>query len=340
MYILGEELLAFETNYAKFVDAEHCVGVASGLDALKISLMCLDLKPDDEILVPANTYIATWLAITFANAKIRPVEPDLETGNVTWSNFEAKITPMTKVIITVHLYGNVAEIEEIVKNGKERNIYTVEDAAQAHGSSLNGKKIGVHSDFVCWSFYPGKNLGAFGDAGGITTSNPKFAEKARSLRNYGSSKKYYNDFIGLNSRMDPIQAAILNIKLKKISVWQEIRKKQAEFYRKELTGIVSMFNEVPGSDNAYHLMPILTTKRNQLVEYLTKQGIGTIIHYPVPPHLQNCYSHLGFKCGDFPITEKIASSVMSLPLGPHIGFTECKKVTTTIMNFADVYIGL
>ena len=313
-YILGDEVEKFERNFASYVDCAHSVTVGNGLDALYLILSAIGIGPGDEVIVPSHTFIATWLAVSHCGATPVPVEPDKRTYNINPSLIEAAITPRTKAIIPVHLYGQPADLDPILSLADEYNLYVVEDAAQAHGARYKGKRIGSHGDLVAWSFYPGKNLGALGDAGGITTNDASLAEKLRSLRNYGSSKKYQNEVVGFNSRLDPIQAAFLREKLNYLDQDIENRRACAEVYSKKLNVAQLMLPIVPDwADPVWHLYVVQHPHRDHYQKRLELSGIGTLIHYPIPPHLQEAYSYLNFKKGEFPIAEKLAQEVLSLP---------------------------
>ncbi len=336
-YVLGKEVEQFEELWSSYCESKYSVGVASGLDSLILSLKALEIGIGDEVIVPSNTYIATWLAISSVGAKVIPVEPNKDTHNIDVNKIEELINKRTKAIIPVHLYGQPADLNPILAISKKYNLFVIEDAAQAHGASYYGKKIGSHGDVVCWSFYPGKNLGAFGDGGAITTDNYKIAEKVKLLRNYGSSKKYHNEVKGLNSRLDPIQAAILRVKLKYLDNWNNRRRSLANEYNKKLS--TKLFNtpkEIDGSNSAWHLYVIRSNKRNLLQKYLTKNNIETIIHYPVAPYMQKAY----FKDNLYDkekrrISYNLSQEVLSLPIGPHISMEEVNYVINTLNSFIE-----
>ena len=317
-YIGGEDVESFESEYSKYVSAGHCIGVANGLDALRIALTAMEVRAGDEVIVPSNTFIATWLAVSHTGATIVPVEPDDNTYNINPSNVESAITTRTKVIIPVHLYGQPADLDPILEIGKKYGIHILEDAAQAHGARYKGRRIGSHGDAVAWSFYPGKNLGALGDGGAITTNNAALAKRIRLLRNYGSSKKYHHEFIGFNSRLDPLQAAVLSVKLRHLDEWNNRRKAIAQTY---LTALSKSEYIIPtlveGSDSSWHLFVIRSMERDLLQKNLRDKGIETLIHYPVAPHQQQAYYNQGWKRGSLPIAEKMADEILSLPIGPH-----------------------
>lgn len=321
-YVLGKYTTEFEENYARFNQVEHCVGVSTGLDALHLSLKALDIGAGDEVIVPSNTYIATVLAVSYTGAKPVFVEPREETANINPEMIEAAITTRTKCIMPVHLYGQPCEMDAIMDIADKYNLYVVEDNAQAHGATYNGRMAGSFGHINATSFYPTKNLGALGEAGAVTTNDPELAEKVRTLRNYGSKERYYNEVIGYNNRIDEFEAAYLNIALKKLEGWNAERQKLAQAYRERLEDIpnIRLLKEVEKATSVYHLFVIKSNKRDALRSYLAEHGIGTQIHYPVPPHLQECYKHLGLKIGHAPIAEELAETCLSLPLW--VGVTE------------------
>jgi len=334
-YILGDHVKQFEKKYADANEVKHCVGVANGLDALILCLKALDIKEGDEVIVPSNTYIASWLAVSYVGATPVPVEPNESTYNISPENIKAAITRKTKVIMPVHLYGQACEMDAIMKIAEENNVYVLEDNAQAQGSSYKGKLTGSFGHINATSFYPGKNLGAYGDAGAITTNNDALADKVKVLRNYGSHKKYFNEIKGVNSRLDELQAAFLTIKINYLTEWNAERNVIATWYNEGLAALKNITSPVlaEGSTSNYHLYVIRTEKRDALAEHLKKNGIGSLIHYPVPPHLQEAYRELGYKKGDFPIVEKIAETCLSLPIYPGIKKEEVDKVINIISDF-------
>jgi dTDP-4-amino-4,6-dideoxygalactose transaminase len=328
-YILGHEVEAFENEWAEYCGAHHCVGVANGLDALHLGLLALGVGPGDEVIVPSNTYIATWLAVTQCGAKIVPVEPIESTYNINPVLIEKAITPRTKVILPVHLYGQPVDIDPILDLAKSYGLRVLEDAAQAHGAKYKGRRIGAHSDAVAWSFYPGKNLGAFGDGGAITTNDTKIADRICVLRNYGSREKYINEVKGYNSRLDPIQAAVLRVKLSVLDRWNERRKSIAQEYLKKLEFSGLILPRVPDWANpSWHLFTIRHPNRDALMKKLNSEGIGTLIHYPIPPHMQQAYHDANLST--FPIAEVIASTILSLPIGPHFSKDHILNICNTL----------
>ncbi len=334
-YILGQEVKAFEAAYAAFNKTGYAVGVSNGLDALHIALRTLQIGPGDEVIVPSNTYIATLLAVSYVGATPVPAEPDLHTYNLSPAAVAAAITAKTKAIIPVHLYGQACNMTELMQLAQQHNLYVIEDNAQAHGASWNGQLTGSWGSVNATSFYPGKNLGALGDAGAITTNSEEWAQKAAVLRNYGSQKKYYNEEIGYNMRLDECQAAFLSVKLKYISEWTAQRRQIAAWYNEALQGVGDLILPYvhEKATHSYHLYVIRSQKRNLLQEHLTKQGIGTLIHYPVPPHLQEAYQNLGYKNGDFPVAEELADTSLSLPLWPGMTHAEVIHAADVIKSF-------
>jgi len=319
-YVLGKEVETFEQEFADYCGARHCVGVGNGLEALHLILRAYDIGKGDEVIVPSNTYIATWLAVSYADAVPVPVEPDSKTFNLDPDRIEAAITPRTKAIMPVHLYGQPADMDPILKIAHKHGLKVIEDNAQAQGAHYKGRRTGSLGDAAGNSFYPGKNLGAFGDAGAVTTNDDELAEKVRVLRNYGSKKKYYNDIKGYNSRLDELQAAFLRVKLKKMDEWNGRRCAVAENYLQGLRGAADLILPfVPAwAEPAWHLFVVRHPKRNLLQQKLTGADIGTLIHYPVPPHLSGAYADAKWKRGDFPIAEELSDTVLSLPMGPHL----------------------
>lgn len=332
-YIGGPILENFERNFAGYTNAKYCVGLANGLDALEISLRALGISDGDEVIVPSNTFIATWLAVSNAGASPIPVEPNLKNYSIDVSKIEQAITKKTKAIIPVHLYGQPADMDQIIQIAKKYNIYIVEDAAQAHGATYKEKKIGSHGDVVAWSFYPGKNLGAFGDAGAITTNNKSLADKIRVIGNYGSKEKYVNISMGVNSRLDPIQAAVLDIKLKYLDSWTEIRKSIAKKYLEEINLCnLILPSDIDAQNSAWHLFIVRHTQRDEFMSFLKTKGIETLIHYPIPPHKQKIYQEQYSKL-NLSISERIANELVSLPIGPHMLNDQVEYVIEQVNSF-------
>jgi dTDP-4-amino-4,6-dideoxygalactose transaminase len=318
-YILGPEVEAFESEWAAYCEAKYAVALANGLDALVLALRALNIGPGDEVIVPSNTYIATWLAVSAVGAKPVPVEPDPATHNINTTRIAAAITAQTKVILPVHLYGQPADMDPILTLARQHGIAVIEDAAQAHGARYKGKRIGTHGDIVCWSFYPGKNLGALGDGGAITTNRPDLAHKVQVLRNYGSQVKYVNELQGVNSRLDPIQAAVLRVKLKHLEEWTHRRRAIADLYTKRLEDSGLILPHVPDwADPVWHLYVVRSIERDVLQQRLGAAGIGTLIHYPIPPHMQQAYAGFAIAPEALPLARQMADEVMSLPIGPHL----------------------
>jgi dTDP-4-amino-4,6-dideoxygalactose transaminase len=318
-YILGDEVLLFEQEYAEYCAANYCVTVANGFDALCLALKALSIGEGDEVIVPNNTFIATWLAISHVGAIPVPIEPDPCSYNINTSRIRNFINEKTKAIIPVHLYGQPADMDEITKIANEFNLKIIEDAAQAHGAIYKNQKIGSIGDVTAWSFYPGKNLGALGDGGAITTNNFKIAQTIRNLANYGSSEKYVHLLKGINSRLDPIQAAVLRIKLKKLDEWNHRRDLVASYYSANIknTQIITP-KKSPEITHSWHLYVIQHPSRESLREKLSDLRIGTGIHYPIPPHQQSAYKSDDFSKFDFTVCEDLSSKIISLPMGPHI----------------------
>ena len=334
-YILGSEVESFENEYAQYCEADHCVGVANGLEALSLSLLACGVERGDEVIVPSNTYIASWLAVTNIGAIPVPVEPNPQTYNIDSDLIEAAITPRTKALMPVHLYGQPAELSKIVKLAAHFNLKVVEDGAQAHGAKIDDRRIGSHGDAVAWSFYPGKNLGAFGDGGAVTTNSNEVFERLKVLRNYGSKVKYVNEVCGFNSRLDPLQAAFLRIKLKHLDAWNQRRSLIALEYKKLLDAnkvVLPFVSECV--EPAWHLFVIQCGNREQLQQALNKEGIGTLIHYPIPPHKQQAYASLGFDLSLFPLASSLAKNVLSLPIGPHLTLKDSAIVADSVNKHA------
>jgi len=315
-YVLGQEVEAFEQEYATYCGVKHCVGVANGLEALHLTLRAYGIGENDEVIVPSNTYIATWLAISYAGAMPVPVEPDPKTFNLDPGRIEAAITRRTKAIMPVHLYGQSADMDPIMSIARKHGLKVIEDNAQAQGARYKGRRTGSLGDAAGNSFYPGKNLGAYGEAGAVTTNDKELADNIRVLRNYGSQKKYYNDVKGYNSRLDELQAAFLRVKLKKLDEWNDRRRDVAAFYLTELGGAANLtLPFVPEwAEPVWHLFVVRHLKRNALQQKLAAADIGTLIHYPVPAHLSGAYADGKWTRGAFPVAEELADTVLSLPM--------------------------
>lgn len=332
-YILGNEVKLFEESFAKFIGSKYCVGVASGLDALWIAFRLLGISEGDEVIVQANTYIASVMGITINGATPIFVEPD-EYYNIDTSKIEEKITKRTKAILVVHLYGQASQMDEILKLTKKYNLRLVEDCAQSHGACWNKQPTGTFGDIGCFSFYPSKNLGAFGDAGAIVTNDAELFEKARIFRNYGSEKRYYNQVVGANSRLDELQAGLLRVRLNHLDEMNQERETLCNRYLSEINNdLIELPKLRSGSTSVWHQFVIRCKYRQKLIDYLTTKGIGTIIHYPIPPHLSEAYSYLGYFEGSFPITEKYSNEVLSLPLYNGMTMEEQSYVIKAINEF-------
>jgi len=334
-FILGEEVAAFENEFAAYCGVEHCIGVGNGLDGLHLTLRAMGIGPGDEVIVPANTYIACWLAVSQAGATPVPVEPNEKTYNLDPDRIEAAITPRTKAIMPVHLYGQPADMDPITTIASQYGLKVLEDASQAHGARYKSRMIGSIGDAAVFSLFPGKNLGALGDAGVVLTRDEQLAHDIRELRNYGSEVKYYNKVRGVNSRLDELQAALLRVKLSKLDEWNERRRARAAYYSQTLEGCNDIrLPHVPEwADPVWHLFVIRNPRRDALQQHLKDAGIGTIIHYPIPPHLQAAYADHQFNQGDFPITEAMAKEVLSIPIGPHLTEAQAEYVVEQIWSF-------
>lgn len=332
-YVLGSEVRAFEAEFAAYCEVQHCIAVGNGLDALHLIIRAMNIGEGDEVIVPANTFIATWLAVSYAGATPVPVEPDILTYNIDPDRVEEAITQRTKAIIPVHLYGLPADMDRINAIAEAHNLKVIEDSAQAHGARYKGKRVGGLGNAAGFSFYPGKNLGALGDGGAVLTNDSELADKIQMLRNYGSSTKYHHDLQGFNSRLDEFQAAFLRVKLSRLDEWNARRRVLANTYMQGLSGHSSLtIPVVPNyAEPVWHLFVVRHPQRDFLGQELARAGIGTLIHYPIPPHLAPAYAEMGRKPADFPITEWIAQSVLSLPMGPHVSEKECADIVQRLM---------
>lgn len=319
-YVLGKEVSSFEEEFAAYTGAKYCVGLASGLDALQLAFRALNIGPGDEVLVQGNTYIASVMGITMNGATPIIVEPN-DYHQIDETKLEAALTEKTKAVLVVHLYGEAAKMDAICEFCKKHNLKLVEDCAQSHGACYEGKMTGTFGDIGCFSFYPSKNLGAFGDGGAITTNDEALAKEVKILRNYGSEKRYYFKEVGLNSRLDELQAGLLRVRLKHINELTEEREKIAAKYTEKINNpLISLPENREKATCVWHQYVIRCKSREKLIAYLNEKEIGTIIHYPIPPHLSEAYGYLGFKKGDFPITEQFAEEVLSIPM--YNGMTE------------------
>lgn len=334
-YVLGPEVEEFEQAFARVAGCEHGVGVGSGLDALRLALMGLDVGPGDEVILPANTYIATALAVSAVGA--RPVLVDCDPGiyNIDTSLVEPEITPRTKVIIPVSLTGQSADMDPLLDIADKHGLHVIEDAAQAHGASYKGRPCGSSGTAGCFSFYPGKNLGAYGDGGMVTTNDRELATRLRRLRNYGQEEKHHHTEKGLNARLDTLQAAVLAVKLRHLSEWNESRAARADAYRKALDGVGDLVfqRRAAYSTHVYHLFVVETGRRTALQERLKRAGIQTGIHYPIPIHLQRAYEDLGYARGDFPQAERLAKRMLSLPMYPELNFEHLRRTAGEVEAF-------
>lgn len=332
-YIHGEELKAFEAEFADYCNVKYCIGVGNGLDALHLILRAMDIGKGDEVIVPSNTFIATWLAVSYAGATPVPVEPDEKTYNIDPDRIEAAITQRTKAIIPVHLYGQPADMDPILEIASRYRLKVIEDAAQAHGARYKGEKTGGLGDAAGFSFYPGKNLGAFGDGGAVTTNDPVIANKVRLLSNYGSLVKYTHDVKGFNSRLDELQAAFLRVKLRHLDQWNARRRKIADQYLQKLSAqdFLTLPHVPPWAKPVWHLFVVRTPERDRLQKYLTGCGIQTLIHYPVPPHKQCAYQD--FSNVSLPVSEKIHNEVLSIPISPVMDENDVEYIWNALEGF-------
>ena len=330
-YVLGEEVEAFERSFADYCGVEECVGVSNGLDALTLALRACGVGRGDEVIVPANTYIATWLAVSTTGAEPWPVEPHPDTCNIDPARIEAAVNPRTKAIIPVHLYGQPADMQPIMELAERYGLWVIEDAAQAQGALYRGKRTGALGHLAAFSFYPGKNLGAFGDAGAITTNDTDLADKVRLLRNYGSRRKYQNEIKGSNCRLDPLQAAFLRLKLARLDDWNDRRRAVARLYRERLADVrgVGVQETLETVEPVWHQFVIRSHRRDLILRFLESKGVETMVHYPIPPHLSRAYEK-DRNWGCLPITEKLADTLLSLPIGPHLNCEQVEYVAALI----------
>ena len=333
-FIMGENVKNFESNFAKFCGVKHAIGVSSGTSALHLALLGAGIKPGDEVITVPNTFIATAEAISHAGAKPVFVDIDKETYTINVSKIKDKITEKTKAVIPVHLYGQMVEMDDLMELAQDNNLKIIEDSAQAHGAEYKCRKAGTIANSGCFSFYPGKNLGAYGDAGMVTTNDDEIAENVKILRDHGRSDKYEHKIIGFNHRIDALQAAILNVKLRYLNGWTDARRKNAKLYNELLSNVdVVTPVEKEYSKHVYHLYVIRTKKRDELQKYLKTHGIATGVHYPIPLHLQPAYSHLDYKEGDFTVTEEYSGEILSLPMFGELTEEEIGYVVEKIKEF-------
>lgn len=339
IYILGPELEVFENEFADYCETSHCVGVGNGLDALRLGLLALGVQPGDEVIVPSHTFIATWLAVTACGAIPVPVEPGKSGFTLSPDGVGRAISNRTRVILPVHLYGQPADLDPILALARSHGIKVLEDAAQAHGTRYKGKRVGGHGDAVAWSFYPGKNLGALGDGGAVTTADPTIAEHLRMLRNYGSTRKYHHEIEGINSRLDSVQAAWLRTKLPHLDRWNAMRCEIAAIYIERLGSHAGELLKLPltpaWADPVWHLFVVECEQRDRVQARLAEANISTLIHYPTPPHLQPAYAGRGWRPGDFPIAERLAGKVLSLPIYPGMSTQAARQVADTLLRILD-----
>lgn len=333
-FVLGKEVEAFEAEYAAYCCAKHCIGLGNGLEALELVLRGWDIGAGDEVIVPSNTYIATWLAVTAVGAKVVPVEPVPAGPNIDPERIVAAVTSRTKAIMPVHLYGEPADMDAIMAIAAEHGIKVIEDVAQAQGSKVRGRRAGSLGHAGAHSFFPTKNIGAVGDGGAVTTDDPKLAERLRVLRNYGSRVKYVNIERGYNSRLDELQAAFLRAKLPRLDEWNDRRRAVAARYHDKLAGIpgLGLPRAPQWAEPVWHLYVVRTERRAELVAALDKAGIGSLIHYPIPPHLQQAYADLGQPRGSYPLAEKLAETVLSLPIGPHVSPETVDRIAAIVRS--------
>lgn len=319
-FILGQEVTAFEEEFAAYCEVEHCIGVGNGLDALSLVLRAMDIGPGDEVIVPGNTFIATWLAVTQVGATPVAVDPDAATYNLDPDLLQSALSSRTRAVIPVHLYGQPAEMKPLLAFAEAHGLAVVEDAAQAHGATCNSRRVGGLGHAACFSFYPGKNLGCFGDGGAITTCDAELADRLRQLRNYGSPRKYQHDLLGVNSRLDDLQAAFLRVKLARLDDWNDRRRDLAKCYCERLAGVpgVAIPRVATGSEPVWHLLVIRHPRRDALRLHLRNCGIEAMVHYPTPPHRCGAYAQGGWKGAELPVTDQLAREVLSLPMGPHL----------------------
>lgn len=333
-FVLGREVEAFEAQYAAFCGTRHCVGLGNGLEALELVLRAWDIGAGDEVIVPSNTYIATWLAVTAVGAKVVPVEPTPVGPNIDPDRIAAAITSRTRAIMPVHLYGEPADMDAIMALAGQRGIKVVEDVAQAQGARVRGRRTGALGHAGAHSFFPTKNIGAFGDGGAVTTDDVRLADRLRVLRNYGSRVKYVNVERGYNSRLDELQAAFLQVKLRVLDDWNERRRRVAARYDDRLSGIpgLGLPRAPQWAEPVWHLYVVQTGRRAELMKALEKVGIGSLIHYPIPPHLQKAYADLALPKGAFPLAEKLADTVLSLPMGPHVPESAVDEIAAAVRD--------
>lgn len=335
-YVLGPEVEAFEAEFAAYCGVKHCVGVGNGLEAITLILRAYGIGPGDSVIVPANTYIATWLAVTHTGAEPIPVEPDEASYNIDPRRVESSIKPSTRAILAVHLYGQPADMDALAQIARKHKLLLIEDAAQAHGANYKGRRSGSLGDAAAFSFYPTKNLGAIGDAGAVTTNDPALADRVRVLRNYGSRERNFNELPGFNSRLDELQAALLRVKLSRLDQWNSRRREIAQNYVRRLAAVrkVALPQAASISEPVWHLFVIRSKRRDELQRYLQTEGIGTLIHYPIPPHRSGAYVNLAIAQRNlFPITDALAGELLSLPIWAQMDVKHVETVAQTVVDF-------
>jgi dTDP-4-amino-4,6-dideoxygalactose transaminase len=335
-YILGEELEAFEQEWAAYCGVKRCIGVGNGLEALHLVLRAMGIGPSDEVIVPSNTYIATWLAVSSTGATPVPVEPEMSTYNLDPTRIDAAVSPNTRAIIPVHLYGQPADMDPIMEVARKHHLRVVEDAAQAHGATYKGRRCGSLGDAAGFSFYPGKNLGAMGDGGAVTTDDDDLADRVRVLRNYGSRRKYENEVRGFNSRLDPLQAAFLRVKLRYLDEWNQRRVNRAHRYLEALASAEEVVSPVvpAWAEPVWHVFVVGHPRRDEIKKALHAAGVETLIHYPVPPHLSGAYSDVGLGLRSLSVAEELAGRLLSLPIGPHLSAAQQQSVLDAVIAAA------
>lgn len=334
-YVLGPEVESFEAEFAAYCGVKHCVGVGNGLEAITLILRAYGIGPGDSVIVPANTYIATWLAVTHTGAEPIPVEPDEASYNIDPRRVESSIKPSTRAIIAVHLYGQPADMDALAQIARKHKLLLVEDVAQAHGAKYKGRRAGSLGDAAAFSFYPTKNLGAIGDAGAVTTNDPALADRVRVLRNYGSRERYLNELPGFNSRLDELQAALLRVKLSRLDQWNSRRREIAQHYARRLAAVrqVALPHVASMSESVWHLFVVRSRSRDALQRHLQAKGIGTLIHYPIPPHRSGAYAKLAIPQNLFPITDALAGELLSLPIWAQMDVKNVETVAQTVADF-------
>lgn len=334
-FILGEQVEAFESDFAAYCQTRYALGVNSGTSALHLALLAAGVKAGDEVITVSDTFVASAAAIRYTGAKPVLIEIDPRSCTMDPGRLEAAITPRTKVVMPVHLYGGCADMDPILEIARRHDLIVIEDAAQAHGAEYKGRRAGSLGEIACFSFYPGKNLGAYGEGGAVVTGNPEYAAAIKRLRDHGQTQKYYHDEVGYNYRMEGIQGAVLRVKLRHLDDWTAARRKHAHDYRNALKDFgIRLLEPSPDGLSAWHIFPVFTPRRDELVADLNARGIGTGIHYPIPVHLQRGYSDLGYKAGDFPLTEQACNEVLSVPMYAELPYEHLMQVAEAIREFS------